>query len=439
MYNLRQRIGVGIAAFAIAASTSLATVPAAFADEAETEDAATQVDAGELDGAAQVEEIADEADAAEAAAADPAEAAATQAVADEAVTDAATPADLEAEAVTGWYRIAGATAYDTMKEILNFGGVFTQKGGTVIVATGDGYWDALAASGLAGVHDAPVLITPSKQLADQTKSEISRLEPNKVLVVGGSDSVSDEVINAIKTLVPAANVRRISGADAQATALKLFDEGGFSRKVAVVATSDGYWDALSVAPFAFAKDAPIFLTKGSAKEEERVLSDETVKVIKEGKFEEVVIVGGTSSVAKAVEEQLKDQKLTRLSGKTALDSSAEIAKWEIKNQGMTVDHLSVATVNGYWDALTGAALAGKQNSVLVLAEPKGGHTAIDAVYSKDNAAKVAGQVFGGTDSISDETLNYLMSKKNVATSSSSATNGSSSTNSSATDSSSAQG
>ena len=55
-----------------------------------------------------------------------------------------------AYAQTSWTRIWGQTAYGTMAELVRASGAFGNgSGGTVIIATGDGYWDALAASGLA--------------------------------------------------------------------------------------------------------------------------------------------------------------------------------------------------------------------------------------------------------------------------------------------------
>ena len=74
-----------------------------------------------------------------------------------------------------WARLWGGDALGTMAAIVgvgdeaNYGNVFKSKrGGTVVVATVDGYWDALTASALAGISDAPFL---------QRRPQSSRLPP----------------------------------------------------------------------------------------------------------------------------------------------------------------------------------------------------------------------------------------------------------------------
>ena len=90
---------------------------------------------------------------------------------------------------------------------------------TVIVASGDGYWDALSASSLAGYYDCPVLITPTSKLRTETANEIKRLGAKKVIIVGGPLSVSDGTMKEIGNL--GVQVERISGKDAAAVAVNV--------------------------------------------------------------------------------------------------------------------------------------------------------------------------------------------------------------------------
>ena len=55
----------------------------------------------------------------------------------------------------------------------------------------------------------------------------------------------------------------------------------------------------------------------------------------------------------------------RLGGANAWETSKLIADWGLAH-GMSADNMGVADGAGYWDALTGAALCGKNASVLVL-------------------------------------------------------------------------
>ena len=320
---------------------------------------------------------------------------------------------LELSPMTGdrstWVRIAGTNAYGTMQKVLQTENVFAKgRGGAVVVATSGGYWDALSAAGLAGRLDAPIVITPTGSLASEAKAEIQRLRPTQVIVAGGSAAISDAVFKELQKLCP--KVSRVAGKTAPDTAVKLYQRGSGWGTTLVVATSNGYWDALSVAPYAYRYGAPIFLTNGTTDANGRVLSAGALAAIKSGGFKEAIIVGGKAAVASSVEGQLKNAgvgSVKRLAGKTALDTSAEIAKWEL-GKGMVTEHLTVATSNGYWDALSGAPLAGQQNSVLVLVGKDGGYQALDAVYDYANQGKVPhGHVLGGTAAVSKATWDRI--------------------------------
>ncbi|MBR3235982.1 MAG: cell wall-binding repeat-containing protein, partial [Atopobiaceae bacterium] len=232
-----------------------------------------------------------------------------------------------------WDRYAGDTALDTGKAVVEADGGATfpeGRGGTVIVATNDGYWDALAAAGLAGTLDAPVLITNKKSLSAQTKTEIQRLKPERVLITGGTAAVSDKVMGEIGAL--GVKTERIFGDNAVATAVEIYKAGSGWSKTAIVATSSGYWDALSVAPYAWWGKAPIFLTDAKGN-----IGDAALSAIEDGAFERVVIVGGTAAVTEKAQNKLEATvtEVVRLSGDTALDTSGKIAEWEV-GEGMGV-------------------------------------------------------------------------------------------------------
>lgn len=54
-------------------------------------------------------------------------------------------------------RLSGITRYDTMSRIADT--AFPDTASTVVIASGENYPDALAASGFAGVKDSPILMT----------------------------------------------------------------------------------------------------------------------------------------------------------------------------------------------------------------------------------------------------------------------------------------
>ena len=77
----------------------------------------------------------------------------------------------------------------------------------------------------------------------------------------------------------------------------------------------------------------------------------------------------------------------------------EVAKFCLAN-GMTAAHTGVATGQSYQDALCGAALCGKQSSVLVLADDKNSKN-VNAVIAKNKKAlQQSCYVFGSTAAVS---------------------------------------
>ncbi len=296
-----------------------------------------------------------------------------------------------------WTRLKGGTALSTMQAIVNNGWTSSEY---AIVATNKGYQDALAATALAGLLDCPVLMTDPSSLSSQTKSLITSKGIKNVIIVGGTSAVSTSVETQLKAV--ATNVSRIAGGTAPTTARKVYNEGlkyGSWSSDAIVATVDSFQDALSIAPYAYAKKAPIFLTdlkKGT-------LGTATASLIKNGGFTRTLIVGGTSAVKDTVEAQVTSP--TRLKGGTAYTTCKAVANFCIEN-GMGASYTGVATGKTYQDALCGAALCGKNNSILVLADDKNS-TNVNAVIAKNKATLKGSYIFGGTAAVSDTVANAI--------------------------------
>lgn len=307
---------------------------------------------------------------------------------------------LVSQAAGIWERLAGDDAYGTMQSIVEWGGVFAPEGvRAVMLTTGDGYHDALSASGIAGLAGAPVLITPSGYLGAQARAEIEWLQPERVIVVGGELSVSESVLNEVRALGP--TVSRVHGTNAVDTAVAVFRDGaGFWGKTAFVAASTGYWDALAAAPLSYWGKAPIFLAEADG-----TLGQGTVDAIAEGGFENVLIAGGPMSVSDVVFDQLPGIRVERIYGDTAIVTSSELASFGIA-AGMSFDVVAVASTNSYHDALTGAALAGRIGAPLILVGQYGGtRSFLDLTLS--GMAPSGGLVFGGPLSVSEENYSYL--------------------------------
>ena len=299
-----------------------------------------------------------------------------------------------------WERLYGTGRYDTMQAIVKAG--FKNKGGTLVVAAGTSFKDALAASGLAGIYRGPVLLTDGAALSGQAGAELKRLKPARVYVAGGTFAVSDKVFEEIRTLT-GADVERVSGANSSATSaeLALAGQGSWS-DTAIIATNKSFKDALSAAPLSYALHMPIFLSDNG-----KSLSREVLDAMYTCEIRKVIIVGGSLAVSANVEKQLKSNGITnirRIGEQTAVQTSAAIARAGI-DMGMEVNYMGVATSQNFPDALAGAAFCGYNRSVLVLADDKAMYNTSFPTAYKHLIKK--GYVFGGPGAVGDKTMKAL--------------------------------
>jgi len=94
--------------------------------------------------------------------------------------------------------VGGANRYETAALLA---GYYPTTTNTVYVATGQAFPDALAGSAAAAAAKGPVVLTSPTSLPASTRSAVARLQPTKVVVVGGSGAVSTQVVSQLKALV----------------------------------------------------------------------------------------------------------------------------------------------------------------------------------------------------------------------------------------------
>ena len=301
-----------------------------------------------------------------------------------------------------WPRLFGADYLDTMRTIVE-----TSYGDdtcdSVIIATDQGYLDTLTASGFAGLLDCPVLMCDKSEISAQTRALLIELKPEKVYVVGGTSVLSDDVVNELKGLGSVKTVKRVAGNEAADTANDIYTEGKSLSKwgdTAVVATQIAFQDALSGSPYAYAKNAPVFLVNTDG-----VLDDSTAALINAGGFKKVLLLGGTAVVKPAVESQIKYATKVRLAGAEAVDTSIAIAEYGLSN-GLTANKMGIATSESYYDALSGVTLCGRNKAPMLLVSDGDINTVCEFVASRKSAID-HGYIFGGAAVVSASACDAL--------------------------------
>jgi hypothetical protein len=89
----------------------------------------------------------------------------------------------------------------------------------VYVATGENFPDALGAGPAAAIVKGPILLVTQNSIPGETAAELTRLAPDKIIIVGGTAVVSASVESGLAAY--AGTVERIAGANRYDTAAKL--------------------------------------------------------------------------------------------------------------------------------------------------------------------------------------------------------------------------
>lgn len=310
-----------------------------------------------------------------------------------------------AASASSFTRLFGETRYETMSRIIQT--AFPDHSDYAVLASGDNFPDALAASSLAGALHAPIILTSSSTLSDEARSEIQRLNVKTVAIVGGPFAVSAAVEHQVAQITSGGSVIRFFGNTRIETALAIYREAPLSLPVkwsrnAIIATSSNFADALSISPYAFVSSSPIFLVDSAAG-----LNSGVQEALSRESFDGGIIVGGAVAVSQSIESQLLYHQLsvTRLSGDTRYNTSAEIGRFVLSSLNSNPNDVVFATGANFPDALAGGVLAGVKNTALLLVENKYSPT---ISFAEQNIPYVQNlYVLGGKSAVNSSTANSI--------------------------------
>ena len=171
---------------------------------------------------------------------------------------------------------------------------------TLYVVSGENFPDALAAGAATGQNRAAIVLTKATSLPEWSAMAIEMIEPNRVVIVGGTGSVSESVRSKVAALVPGKEVVRRAGADRFATAAA-FARTELDRPAAGVMLANGltFPDALSAAGFGALVEYPLLLAKATCAPKATADEAAAQTALLPEEALEVVGVGGTAVLSDA--------------------------------------------------------------------------------------------------------------------------------------------
>lgn len=294
-------------------------------------------------------------------------------------------------------RVDGSNRYAVAQAVA---ATHDQGASTVVIASGEdaGRADAAVAGPLAQALGAPLLLTQRGGLPAQTRAELARRSASltRAVVVGGAPTVDDAVVTELRDR--GLSVTRLGGRDRYEVSAAVARRVATERPVGAVVVASGWAlaDALGAGGPAGAVGEPILLTR-----EDR-LPDPVVAVLTDLGVSAARIVGGTPSVARGVETDLRARlsSVRRLDGADRYEVAAAVAAYYLPRLGAVT---SVSLSSGEDRALTDALTAGSLGRPILLTRSTALPPATAAaLQSMPALERVVG--LGGTVSVSSGVL-----------------------------------
>jgi putative cell wall-binding protein len=308
----------------------------------------------------------------------------------------------------GISRLQGTDRYEVSsnisKELSSIGG---NTSGTVVIARGDIFSDALSGGPLATSEDAPILLTSTKSLPDSVKAQIKNLAPEKAIILGGTGSVSTNVEAQLKSL-GVTTIDRIAGKDRFEVAASVAERVSDSSQsdTAIIASGEVFPDALSASSIAGPMGMPVLLVQSDT-----VPNSIQTYIKNHPEVTNFIVVGGTATVKDTVVTKIKSlhsgATIDRISGMDRYEVSVNVAKYGLQHYGMDLSTIAIARGDLFPDALSGAPLANWNETPILLTSTKSLDDKINAFLTSHTGEMDHMYIFGGIGSISQNTENQL--------------------------------
>ncbi len=263
---------------------------------------------------------------------------------------------------------------------------------TVFLANGKTMVDSLTVGPVAGRVNGPILLVEQDDVPEVVLSELIRLDPKRIVVLGGDLAISQRVESLLRPL--ADSVQRWSAPDRFAmsavVSARSFREGV---KTVYIANGHSMVDALSVGPLAALEGTPVLLVRQAS------VPDSVLGEITRLQPDRIVILGGPLAVSPTAEEQLARlaPHVERLSASDRFELSVQVAR-----RLPATESGSVFVANGHTmvDALSAAPVAAQTGEPILLSRHSAIGASVLATVAERDPARVV--LLGGQLALSDE-------------------------------------
>jgi len=279
-------------------------------------------------------------------------------------------------------RLSGADRFAT--SIAASRAAFPSGAGTVLIVNAAASVDATVAAGMAASLEAPLLYVQTSSVPSAVLTELRRLAPTSIVVVGGTAVVADAALVQLRSV--AADVRRFGGADRYETSRLALLRDGATADTVYLAGGANLIDAPLASVAAATTGRGAMLVNGLAP-----LDAATLAALREVDATSLVIVGGLGTVTAAFESSLRAGGFT-VSRRAGADRNAQSVLLA-RERTSTVARAIVVNSTAAPDVAVAAALAAATRQPLLYAIEK---CVPDAVSGYIDQLGVSVTAIGGT-------------------------------------------
>ena len=305
--------------------------------------------------------------------------------------------------------LTGSDRYETAVKISKEG--WKNGSDKVVIINGDVSIDGIISTPLATTYNAPILLVEKNNVPNSVKSELKRLNPKDIIIIGDENAISKTTTNQIKSTVNASQTR-LNGSNRYETSLliaKEIDKNHDVEKVYITNANGGEVDALTIAAKAGQDKQPIILTDKNS------ITDNTYKWLKSEDLQNAYFIGGPQMISTNVINKVNDITKDNVTNNRVYGADRHETNANVIKKFYTDDELEavlVAKSDVLVDALAAGPLAANLKSPILIT-PK---TYVSA-YHKDNLeAKSANKVYkigGGLTSKVMSSIASSLSKHNT--------------------------
>ena len=305
--------------------------------------------------------------------------------------------------------LTGSDRYETAVKISKEG--WKNGSDKVVIINGDVSIDGIISTPLATTYNAPILLVEKNNVPNSVKSELKRLNPRDVIIIGDENAISKTTANQIKSTVNASQTR-LNGSNRYETSLliaKEIDKNHDVEKVYITNANGGEVDALTIAAKAGQDKQPIILTDKNS------ITDNTYKWLKSEDLQNAYFIGGPQMISTNVINKVNDITKDNVTNNRVYGADRHETNANVIKKFYTDDELEavlVAKSDVLVDALAAGPLAANLKSPILIT-PK---TYVSAYHKENLEAKSANKVYkigGGLTSKVMSSIASSLSKHNT--------------------------